>query len=176
MKCPSCHHDNIAGLDACEICHYSLTHTEPVGEGESALAAAISSEPLANLHPQPAVTVTPDTPVREVARLLAERNIGCVLITLSDALLGIFSERDMLLRVGANYHEVADEPIRHYMTPAPETLTQADSIAFALNRMDINDFRHIPIEDGEHPIGVISVRDVLDHLTRHFPELNTDVN
>ncbi len=169
MRCPACGHDNIDGLDACETCHETLMQLEP-GEMEMALSQAIRNEPVAILEPAPALSVAPTTPVSEVVRLMAEKNIGCVLVVWADALLGIFSERDVLRRIGDRYRELAQEPIRHFMTPAPETLTMEDSIAFALNRMDINDFRHLPIEQNERVAGIISVRDVLAYITGHFPE------
>jgi CBS domain-containing protein len=120
------------------------------------------------------VTVSPTTTVREVIQLLATNNIGAVLVVWVDALVGIFSERDALLKIGDRIEEVAHEPIRHFMTPAPETLGCDDTIAYALNRMAVGDFRHIPIEQGEKPVGIISVRDMLRYLTRKFPKILVD--
>jgi CBS domain-containing protein len=128
------------------------------------------------LRPAEPVSVVPATSLREVVKLLAGRNIGCVLVVFCDALMGIFTERDLLLRVGTRYAEVADEPIRHFMTPAPETLSSSDSVALALNRMAIGDFRHLPIEDGERVIGVTGVRDVLEYLAQQFPEVLGNMN
>ena len=45
------------------------------------------------------------------------------------------------------------------------------ALAFALNRMAVGDFRHIPIEQDERPVGIISVRDVLGYLAGKFPEI-----
>lgn len=176
MECPFCDHVNIDGVDVCEVCHNALTDvTRPAGF-EAGIAEAIRCEPLSSLSPTPAVTISPNATVAEAVQVLAERNIGCILVVWANALLGIFSERDVLMRIGDRYEEVAREPIRHFMTPAPETLTAEDSIAFALNRMDINDFRHIPIEENERAVGVVSVRDVLAYVTQHFPELKVATN
>jgi CBS domain-containing protein len=62
------------------------------------------------------------------------------------------------------------------MTHDPVTLTPDDSIAFALNRMDINDFRHIPVRSADGTLGIISVRDCLAYVTRQFPELKSHTN
>ncbi len=170
MKCPACGHNSMEGVDECEVCQEPFTPGEC--ETDRDLAHAIRDEPLATLNPIPVVAVPPSAPVAEAVRLLAERNIGCVLIIDDDELLGIFSERDALRRIGTQYEHVAKEPIRNYMTLAPETLTMDDSIAFALNRMDVNDFRHIPIECDGRIVGITSVRDVLAYITRQFPELS----
>jgi CBS domain-containing protein len=175
MRCPSCGYDNADGLLACEICHDPLIVFHGP-ESESELAESIRVDPLSALKPAPALTVPPTTTVAEAVQLMAEKNIGCLLVVLSGTLLGIFSERDVLRRIGTRYEELADRPIRDFMTPAPQTLTPEDSIAFALNRMDVNDFRHIPIERDEQIVGIISVRDVLAYITQQFPELAANTN
>lgn len=163
MRCFHCSYENALEADLCESCHAPLGTAGCDADRE--LAEAISSEPLRALQPASPVAVSPTTTVCEAVRLLAERNIGCVLVIAEPALLGIFSERDALLRIGKDYHDVADRPIRDFMTPTPQTLTLDDSIAFALNRMDVNDFRHIPIQEDGDVVGVISVRDCLGYVT-----------
>jgi CBS domain-containing protein len=175
MRCHSCGYENTVEDDQCEVCHASLSDST-VGDFDRELAEAISADPLSVLDPVAAVAVSPNTTVAEAVRLLAERNIGCVLVASSDKLLGIFSERDALLRIGATYHDVAGRPVTEFMTGDPQTLSPTDSIAFALNRMDVNDFRHIPIEEDGKVVGIISVRDCLAYVTRHFPELSANAN
>ncbi len=171
MICPSCGHMNIAGADLCASCDYSLAGSELAHSRAPVLEAGIRADSISALKPVVPVTVDPTTRIREVVRLLAEHNIGCVLVTFCDALVGIFSERDLLIRIGDRIEELADHPIRHFMTPAPEALTAEDSIAFALNRMAVCDFRHVPIEEGERPVGIISVRDMLRYAALQFPEI-----
>jgi CBS domain-containing protein len=171
MICPSCGHENIAGSDTCEACYNPLTDAVAVQASKTVLQETVEAETLGALNPPPPVTVSPTERVGRVVRLLAERDIGCVLVVWCDALVGIFSERDVLMRIGTRLDELADHPIRHFMTPAPETLTADDSIAFALNRMSVGDFRHIPIEQDEKPVAIVSVRDMLGYLAERFPEL-----
>ena len=59
-----------------------------------------------------------------------------------------------------------DLPIEKFMTPNPETVTADDSLAFALHKMDVGGYRHLPVLQDASPIGVISVRDMLRHITR----------
>ena len=51
------------------------------------------------------------------------------------------------------------------MTPGPETINHDDPIAFALHRMDIGGYRHIPVLTNGQPTGIISVRDILRYIT-----------
>lgn len=170
MRCPFCGHSNIVGTDTCEDCGESLSVFTSAPQYKTQIEETIQSECVGRLASATPVCVSPATPVSAAIGLLAERNIGCVLVTWCDALVGIFSERDALMKVGTRLTEVAQEPVRHFMTPAPDTLKEEDTIAFALNRMSVGDFRHIPIERDERPIGIISVRDVIRYFADEFPE------
>jgi signal-transduction protein with cAMP-binding, CBS, and nucleotidyltransferase domain len=175
MRCLSCGYENAPDIDLCEVCQEPVQSAD-LGNPDRELAEAISNEPLSVLNPVPALAVTLTTSVAEAIRLLAARNIGCVLVTSGEKLVGIFSERDALMRIGNHYHEVANRPVSEFMSPDPQTLTLSDSIAFALNRMDVNDFRHIPVEEDGRVVGIISVRDCLAYLTQHFPEFKNHTN
>ncbi len=170
MECPYCGHANPLGEDTCAGCFEPLDGVIPT-EPKSRIEASIETDTLAVLRPVSPVSVPPTEPLRNVIELLASKNIGCVLVVWCDALIGIFSERDALIKVGDRLGELGNQPIRHFMTPAPETLTAEATIAFALNGMAVGDFRHIPIERDEKAVGIISVRDVLGYVTRHFPEI-----
>ncbi len=174
MRCPQCECDNLDGADVCEGCNTSLMDVPPAGADRGSLEERIARAPLAVLQPAQPVTVDPDDAVGEVIAMLARRNIGCALVTRNDVLVGIFTERDALTKIGATLVEIGREPVRRFMTPAPETLSFTDSIAFALNRMAVGGYRHVPIEKEGKPMGIISVRDVLAYLIRQFPELLGD--
>lgn len=176
MRCPQCGFENIAGVDACANCHQSLTDMPPAVRHKSPIEESIEADTLAVLKPVEPLTLPPTAKVSDAVRLLCEKNIGCVLVVWGEALVGIFSERDVLMKIGTRYAEVASEPIRHFMTLAPVTLTAEDTIVYALNRMAVGDYRHIPIEADEKVSGIISVRDVLAYLAEHFPELTGNYN
>jgi CBS domain-containing protein len=55
------------------------------------------------------------------------------------------------------------------MTPSPETLTDEDSLAYAVNKMSVGGYRHIPLLRDGRAVGIISIRDVLGYLSRLFP-------
>ncbi len=99
-----------------------------------------------------------------------ENHTGCVLVQKGGKLVGIFTERDVLNKVffREDSRTVAVEAV---MTKSPETLEADETIAFALNKMSVGGYRHIPIvEPGGKPVGVLSVRDIVDFLVDMFPE------
>ena len=97
---------------------------------------------------------------------MVDKSIGCLLVVDGDAPVGIFSERDALIRLNVEANRLGDQPVSEYMTADPETLQGTAKIAFAVQRMVLGGYRHLPIvgEDGRLT-GIISVRDVLRYLT-----------
>ena len=117
--------------------------------------------------------MAPDTSVAEVIEVLVEKNIGCVLIEDADGVRGIFSERDVLLKVSQALDEVADRPVSDFMTESPEQLDEATPLAFALNKMSVGDFRHLPLTQGGRLSGIVSLRDFLGLVFRWYPEMSS---
>jgi CBS domain-containing protein len=170
MKCPDCGHEYVAGDDTCDNCGADLSKLDDA-EGRSAIAQDLLDKPLSWLKMEPPLMVGLNTPLYEVVALLASKCAGAVLVTHEGALLGIFSERDLLLKVGDRYEQLKDEPVRKYMTPNPETLSSDDPIAFALNRMDVGHYRHVPVVDDGTPVGLISIRNILRQFRQYYPEV-----
>ena len=101
-------------------------------------------------------------------KLLASKRVGCVFVVEEDQIVGIFSERDALMRLNPRFSALRDRPIAEFMTPSPETLELDDRICFALHKMDLGGYRHIPLLDKGQIAGVISVRDILRYLSEHI--------
>lgn len=100
---------------------------------------------------------------------MIQNRMGAILIVDDNKLVGLFSERDVLTRVVAQGRIPAETPIVDVMTPDPECLCFDDEIVFALNKMTVGGFRHVPIldEDGA-PTAVVSMRDVVDHIVSYY--------
>ena len=104
---------------------------------------------------------------RDVLRLMVERKIGSVFVVEDDRLLGVFSERDALIKLNTDVDKLSDKPISDFMTSKVETLDDSAKIAFAVQRMDLGSFRHVPIVNEEGtPVGVISARDILRYVSQ----------
>jgi CBS domain-containing protein len=126
-------------------------------------------EPIRLLRPRPRAPLglSPDDSVEAAWRLMREHRVGCVLVVEDGTLVGILTERDLLLRVDAPR---SPRPIREVMTPDPETLSPDDPIVYALNKMSVGGFRHVPLVDAaRRPVGVVSVKDVVDYIVDFFP-------
>lgn len=165
MICPQCGHDNVPGSEDCSRCGQDLTQLDrPLPQDR--VERSLMEDPVSALQPKRPVTVTPTTTVGEVIRIMLEHDIGVVLVVDAGELVGIFSERDVVLRVAGQHGNYATLPVGQFMTPDPETVTATDTLAFALGKMDTHDFRHLAILEDDHPAGVISVRDLLRHIVR----------
>jgi CBS domain-containing protein len=79
--------------------------------------------------------------------------------------VGIFSERDALDRLNVDFARLACRHVAEFMTPAPETVESDARIAFALHKMDVGGYRHLPVLTDGKISGVISVRDILRYIT-----------
>jgi Mg/Co/Ni transporter MgtE len=82
----------------------------------------------------------------------------------------VLSTRDILNRVGPDYAAKLSAPVRQFMTPSPETLPPDAPVTFAINRMDVGDYRHVPVVQDDRMVGVVSALDVLRFVVRHAKE------
>jgi CBS domain-containing protein len=165
MICPNCGHDNLPGSEECTSCLQDLTQLDrPVAQDR--VERSLMEDPVSVLRPRHPVTIGPTTSVREAIQTMLARDIGALLVVdRAGKLLGIFSERDLLIKV-AGLEDSSAIPVGEVMTPHPESVTADDTLAFALHKMDIGGYRHLPVVDGNIPTGMISVRDMLRHITR----------
>jgi CBS domain-containing protein len=130
----------------------------------------IIQEPIRRLDPRmPAICIETGAMAADVIDLMHEHKIGAVLITERGVLTGIVTERDILYKVTANKENPEQVPVQQIMTPAPETLSLDVPIVYALNKMGVGGFRHIPLVDAANrPVGVISVRNILRYVVDFF--------
>ncbi len=120
------------------------------------------------------VTVAPTATVAKAAELMRKKKVSAVLVVEKKKgkpqLAGIFTERDLVNRAlpAKGWQKAA---VKKYMTPRPETLRPKDAVAYAINKMSVGRFRHVPIVDDKGaPAGMISIRDVADFIVELFPE------
>lgn len=139
-------------------------------EDKQRIRGAIVTEDIATLRPKPVATVRPNTTVLDAVHLMTQKKIGCVCVTENEKLVGIFTERDVLRKVVEAGLDARKTPVADVMTRNPETLTSKDRMAFALNKMHVGGFRHIPIVEGHKLTGIISIRDIADFIVEMFPE------
>ncbi len=167
MLCPYCEAEIIEGADECDKCGKALAHLSrriPT----SSVEADLLRDRLERLCPKSPLTVSPETTVGEVLNQMVDKQIGCVMIVEGGKLVGIFSERDALMKLNADAKKFFTRPISQFMTPKPVTLEAEDKIAYALHKMNLGGYRHVPILFQGKLAGVISIRDILRYLTERI--------
>ena len=99
--------------------------------------------------------------VFEAAKLMAQSNIGAVpVVDQAGAIIGIFTERDMMARLVAAGLPADDTTVAEVMTPDPKTLSYECGTGEAKAAMTEGGFRHLPVVVGVRPIGMLSLRDL----------------
>ncbi len=155
--------------------HHQILEEERIAEERSTtradLGAVISEEPIRNLSSlRKPIAVAPDATAAAAIDLMQTHRIGCTLVVDQDRLVGVFTERDVLLKIAAAGLAPDSVLVAEVMTRDPECLTLDDSLAFALHLMSVGGFRHIPILDQHgHPAGVIAMRAIVDFMVDLVP-------
>ncbi|MCC7046578.1 MAG: CBS domain-containing protein [Alphaproteobacteria bacterium] len=118
------------------------------------------------------ITLLPPTAtVMDAVRLMSMKHVGAVIIGLDGKAEGIFTERDLLMRVVARGLDADSTPITRVMTRDPETLSPDQHASEALTRMAERGFRHLPVvgEDGR-VVAIVSLRDLNAYVRRQLEE------
>lgn len=133
------------------------------------------------LNPNKPITVSEDTLLSEVIERLQSCKIGGVLVVdKGGKLVGVFTERDCVQKVLGRGVDITTARVSQYMTKDPVSQPPDITTAYALNLMSHGGFRHLPLVDQDQvPIGIVSVKDVLDFIVNtfirdllEFPELD----
>jgi CBS domain-containing protein len=111
------------------------------------------------VHDQNLLRLPSSATVREAARQMRARHVGAVLVVARDRLEGIFTERDMVNRVVAEGLNPDGTKLAEVMTKNPDTVGPNDTALVALRRMQDGGYRHLPVVDHGHLVGIVSRRD-----------------
>ena len=167
LICPYCGADDlIEGVDECEHCLQPLTDVF-IRVPASSIEADLLRDRVGDLPTREWVAVGPEATVHESMQKMVDKGVGCVLVCEGESLLGIFTERDVLMRIGSDGAKLLDSPVTGFMTVEPTSLSVKDKIAFALHKMDLGGYRHLPVLDGDRVANLISIRGILQYLTDH---------
>jgi len=107
------------------------------------------------------LSVTPETSVFEALKLMAEKNIGALLVMSGDTLRGIMSERDYARKVillGKSSHELA---VRDIMSDKVVSVTPKQTVDDCMGLMTSHRIRHLPVLDNGRVVGVLSIGDLV---------------
>jgi CBS domain-containing protein len=102
----------------------------------------------------------PEDPLGEVAERMRERDVGSALVAEYGRLIGILTSRDMLRALAGRVHS-SEARVRQWMTAEPITVSATTTLEAAAILMSEYHIHHLPVVDGERPVGMVGMRDVL---------------
>lgn len=135
------------------------------------LGSALLTNHIRALRLHLPVRVQKDASVREAVRRMMRNRVGCVIIEEEQRMVGILTERDILTKVVSHRLDPIRTPVETVMTRDPETLSPDVPIAYALNKMSVGGFRHVPLVDETgSTVGVVAMRDIVNYIVDLFPK------
>lgn len=109
-------------------------------------------------------SVTPEATVFEAIRLMADKNIGALLVMSGGQLRGIITERDYTRKVALQGKTSKETHVREILTANILTVTLTDSVESCMRLMTENRVRHLPVLDGEKVVGIVSIGDLVNWI------------
>jgi CBS domain-containing protein len=106
-------------------------------------------------------TIAPESTILDALRMMAEHNIGALLVASGDRVVGIVSERDCIRKVELQGRTVNDTQVREIMTSDVIRVDCSQPLEECMSLMLDRNIRHLPVYDGDELMGLLSVRDVL---------------
>ena len=161
MICPVCRFGNFPGDDVCANCGADLWNAD-LPQPATTFHGRLLGMHLDELGAPAPKTVEAGMPVDDAIARMQKESIDCLLVTDHGELVGIFTDRDAILKVAGRHS--GGTTIGEVMTHDPVILRSGDPVAVAIHKMAVGGFRHVPIVDRGQPTGVVSARDVFRHL------------
>lgn len=109
----------------------------------------------------PPITISPDGTVIDAAKIMAENNIGCIIVTEDNKAIGIVTRRDLVEKVLAKAKDPLKTKVREIMSSPLIYVEPNTPILEAARLMSKTNIRHLPVIDAKGVVGVISDRDIL---------------
>lgn len=111
--------------------------------------------------PAGVISIKPEAAVLDAVKLLAEKDVGAVLVMDGTRLVGIFSERDYARKVALKGKSAADTPVAEIMTRQVVFVTPAQTNEDCMALMTQKHIRHLPVIDQDRVLGVLSIGDLV---------------
>jgi len=127
-------------------------------------------EPKAELLLRRVATVSPSESIETVAQMMSQKHIGAAVVAEAGKVVGIFTERDMVIRVAAKGVDLRSTPVSEVMTPDPKTIEADEPLSEIFVLLGRRRFRHIPITRDGEPVGMVSLSDFAGVLNEVFSE------
>jgi CBS domain-containing protein len=109
-------------------------------------------------------TVAPEATVFEAIKLMAEKNIGALLVMADGQLHGIFTERDYTRKVALQGKTSKETRVREILTADTLTVAMDDTVEDCMKLMTQNRLRHLPVLEGGNVVGIVSIGDLVNWI------------
>lgn len=109
-------------------------------------------------------SIGPDALVIDALKLMAEKDVGALMVMAGGRLVGIMSERDYARKVILQGKSSHDIPVREIMTASVVTVQPGQTVEDCMAVMTNRRIRHLPVTDGEQLIGVLSIGDLVKEV------------
>jgi len=109
-------------------------------------------------------SVSPNASVFDAVSLLAEKNVGALLVMDSDKLVGLLSERDYTRKVMLRGKRSRETTVAEIMSTDLKVVSPREAVQDCLRLMTDKRVRHLPVLDGEKVVGVISIGDLVKYI------------
>jgi CBS domain-containing protein len=106
-------------------------------------------------------SVSPDTSVLDALRIMADKDVGVLMVMDKNQLVGVVSERDYARKIILKGKTSKDTPVRDIMSSPVITIHPDQTIDEAMYLMNARGIRHLPVVLDDNLMGVVSIRDVL---------------
>jgi CBS domain-containing protein len=116
------------------------------------------------------LSIAPEASVLDALKLMAEREVGALVVLEGEKLAGIFSERDYARKVVLQGKSSKDTPVSEIMTRKVVCVRPDQSVEDCMALMTDKRIRHLPVLQGERVIGVISIGDVVKHRVKEIEQ------
>ncbi len=116
------------------------------------------------------ITVTPDLPVINALQLMADKNIGSVMVMDGEEYLGIMTERDYARKVILKGHSSTETLVKEIMSTGLPRITPDNSIETCMHIMSDNNIRYLPVFENDKVCGIISINDIVTETIRSQKE------
>jgi CBS domain-containing protein len=109
-------------------------------------------------------SISPNATVFEALRLMAAKDVGALLVTDQDRMVGILSERDYARKIILHGKTSRETLVREIMTPVVFTIHPDQTVDECMDLMTQRRIRHVPVMEGDTLLGIISIGDVVNHI------------
>jgi CBS domain-containing protein len=120
--------------------------------------------------------VPPDAPVLAALEVLADKDIGVVLVLDGHRLVGVMSERDYARQGELAGRSARETLVREVMTPRVVVVSPDHTVEQCMALMSAEHVRHLPVVDQDRVVGVVSMRDLVKETVSHYEEIVRDLD